>query len=108
MFFCLFEAINYYTEFNDNRVKELVYQLELGQAELFSDVFPYHLNGHITLNLLRIASHYVGEQMWSLLQFYNSGYIRYIISEGLVVDLVIDDEGINLPFATGYYPLCII
>jgi len=108
MLFCLFETISYYAEFNDNRVKELVYRLELGEAELFSDVFPYHLNGHITLNLLRLASHYIGEQVWSLLQFYDSGYIGDVISEGLVVGLAIDGEGINLSLATGYYPFRII
>ncbi len=82
--------------------------LELGQSKLFVDILPYHLYWHIASYLFGATADYVAQQAWPFLEFYYGSYIWEVILKRLVKGLVIDSESVNLSFATGHYPLCIM
>jgi hypothetical protein len=45
--------------------------------------------------------------MWSFLKLYHGGHIREVILKSLVISIEEDNEGIDLSFAAGYYPISI-
>jgi hypothetical protein len=69
---------------------------ELGETHICGDILPFHLDGHIAMDILRPTADDVGHHAGPFIQFHECDHIGYVILKVRVIGPVINDIGIYL------------